>query len=106
MLEEIIKELTATSNDDHITRGVYWPGQKELNTLTESRQFNKINISKRAKQNTARATVGQTSQWQPCWYCGGVHPLRQYAQHIGRHVWCVARWDISRKYAAAKEVGQ
>ena len=29
MLEEIIKELIVMNNDDHITSGVYWLGQKE-----------------------------------------------------------------------------
>ena len=90
MLEEVIKELTATGNDDHITsRGVLaWAKRVEvqraqtavLNILTELRQFNKIEISKRAmedKQDTARALVGQTLQWQPCWHCGRVHPLKQ-----------------------------
>ena len=89
MLEEIIKELTVTSNDDHITSvGVLaWAKRVEvqrvqaavLNTLTESRQFNKIKILKRAKEDkedTTRTLVGQMLQWQPCQYCGRVHPLR------------------------------
>ena len=38
-----------------------------------------------AKEDTTRAPVGQTLHWQPC-------------------VWGVARWDISRKYAAVKEI--
>ena len=59
MLEEIIKELTATINDDHRTsRGVLvWAKRVEtqrvqavvVNTLTESRQFDKVNISKKQK---------------------------------------------------------
>ena len=87
MLEEIIKQLTATNNDDHITRGgvVAWKKRVEvqrahtavLNTLTELRQFNKIKVSKRAKVDTARAPVGQMSQQQQCQYCGGVHLSRQ-----------------------------
>ena len=87
MLEEIIKELTVTSSDDHITSGgvLAWAKRVEvqrvqaavLNTLTESRQFDKIKISKRAKEDTARAVVGWTLQWQPCWYCGRVHQPRQ-----------------------------
>ena len=39
-----------------------------LNTITDLRQF---------KEDTARALVGQTLQWQRYQYCGGVHPLRQ-----------------------------
>ena len=51
MLEEIIKELTATNNDDHLTSGgvLAWVKRVEtqraqaavLNTPTESRQFDK-----------------------------------------------------------------
>ena len=60
MLEEIIKELTATSNDDHITSvGVLaWAKRVKvqrvqaavLNMLTESREFDKVKISKRTKR--------------------------------------------------------
>ena len=60
MLEEIIKEQMATNNDDHITsRGVLaWAKQIEvrraqaavLNTLTESRQFDKVRVSKKTKR--------------------------------------------------------
>ena len=59
MLEEIIKELTATNNDDCITSGgvLAWAKRVEaqraqaavLNTLTELRQFHKIRVLKRAK---------------------------------------------------------
>ena len=76
MLEEIIKELTVTNIDDHITNGgvLAWAkrvdGQRlqaaVLNALTELRQFNKIKVSKRAKEDTARTMVSQTSQQQPC----------------------------------------
>ena len=64
MLEEIIKELTATKNNDHITsRGVLaWAKRVEvqraqaavLNTLTESRQFDKIKLSKRVKESRTK----------------------------------------------------
>ena len=65
--------------------GVYWLGQKSGGTkgtgssvtLTELRQLDKIKVSKRAKEDTARALVGQMMQWQPCQYCGRVHPPRQ-----------------------------
>ena len=70
MLEEIIKELTAINIDDHITSGgvLAWvkrvEGQRAqaavINTLTESRQFDKMKVSKRAKEDTTRAPVGQT----------------------------------------------
>ena len=87
MLEEIIKELRATNNYDHITRGgvLAWAKRVEvqgaqaavLNTLTESRQFDKIKVSKRAREDTTRGPVGQTALWHSCQYCGGVHQLRQ-----------------------------
>ena len=72
MLKEIIKELMATKNDDHITSGgmLAWAMGVEvqraqaavLNTLTESKQFYKIKISKKAKNDKARTPVGQTTQ--------------------------------------------
>ena len=56
MLEEIIKELTVTSNNDHIMSGgvLAWAKRVEvqraeaavLDTLTELRQFNKVKIAK------------------------------------------------------------
>ena len=87
MLEEIIKELTATKNDDHITSGgvLAWAKRVEvqrakaavLNTLTESKQFDKNKISKKAKDDKMRAPLHQTTQHQPCRYCGGIHQPRQ-----------------------------
>ena len=72
MLEEIIKELMATKNDDHITSGgmLAWVKRVEvqraqaviLNTLTESRQFDKVKISRKTKNDIARTPVGQTAQ--------------------------------------------
>ena len=57
ILEEIIKELTTTKNDDHITSGgvLAWAKRVEaqrgqaavLNTLTKLRQFDKIKLSKK-----------------------------------------------------------
>ena len=72
MLEEIIKELMATKNHDHITSGgmLAWAKRVEvqraqaavLNTLTESRQFDKVKISKKTRDDKARAPVNQTTQ--------------------------------------------
>ena len=72
MLEEMVKELTATSNDNHITSGgvLDWAKRVEvqmaqatmLDTLTESKKFEKVKISKRPKEDNARALVGWTSQ--------------------------------------------
>ena len=65
MLEEIIKELMATNNDDHITSGGMlawakwveaWRAQAAvLDSLTESRQFDKIKVSHKARDNKTRA---------------------------------------------------
>ena len=87
MLEEIIKDLKANSNDDHITSGVVlsWAKRVEvqrvqaavLDTLTQLRQSDKVKMLKRPKEDNARAPVGQTSRQQPCLYCAGVHTLRQ-----------------------------
>ena len=72
MLEEIIKELTVTSNDDHIMSGdvLAWAKRVEaqrahaavLDTLTELRQFNKVKIAKIPKGDNARAPVIWMSQ--------------------------------------------
>ena len=94
MLEEIIKELTATNNDDHITsRGV-------------------LAWAKRVEAQRRQAAVLNTLELQLAGYCSSNHVsiVAEYthldnAQCMGRCVWDVARWDISRKYAAAKEVG-
>ena len=87
MFEEIIKELTVTSNDNHIISGgvLAWAKGVEaqraqaamLDTLTESRQFNKVKIAKRPKEDNTRVLVIWMSQQQPCQYCCGVHVLRQ-----------------------------
>ena len=48
-----------------------------LNTLTESRQFDKVKISQKTKDDKARAPVNWTTQLQPCRYCEGTHQPRQ-----------------------------
>ena len=72
MLEEIIKELMATNNDDQITSGdmLAWAKRVEvemtqavvLDLLTESKQFDKIKVSDKARDNKARAPVNQATQ--------------------------------------------
>ena len=72
MLEEIIKELTVTSNHDHIMSGSVpaWAKGVEvqrvqaavLDTLTELRQFDKVKIAKRPKEDNATAPVIWTLQ--------------------------------------------
>ena len=71
MLEEIIKELTTAKNDDHITsEGVLaWAKRVQvqraqaavLNTLTESRQFDKIKISRKMKESKTKIPMHQSS---------------------------------------------
>ena len=83
MLEEIIKELTAARNDDHITSGgvLVWAKNVSmqraqaavLNTLIESRQFHTVKIHKRTKDDITKAPVSWTVQQEPCRYCGGTH---------------------------------
>ena len=72
ILEEIINESIATKNNDRITSGcvLAWAKRVEpqsaqavvLNTLTESKQFDKIKVSDKAKDNKARAPVNQAAQ--------------------------------------------
>ena len=115
MLEEIIKELTATNNDDHITRGgvLAWAKRVEaqrtqatvLNTLTKLRQFNEIKYQKGQRKTLLELQLAR--------HCSGSHVSivveythQDNAQHMGGCVQDVERQDISRKYATAKEVGQ
>ena len=87
MLEEIIKELTATKNDDCITsRGVLaWTKRAEaqraqttlLNMLTEIRQFDKIKIPKKVKYDKTRMPVHWNTLGTLCRYCGRIHHPRQ-----------------------------
>ena len=70
MLKEIIKELTTAKDDDHITSGgmLAWAKRVEvqrvqaavLNTITESRQFDKIKITKKQKEDNTRGPLGPT----------------------------------------------
>ena len=72
MLEEIIKELTTTKDDDWITsKGVLaWAKRVEvqraqaavLNTIMESRQFDKVRVMKKTKEDSTRHALGPTSQ--------------------------------------------
>ena len=70
MLGEIIKELMATKNDDHITSGgvLAWAKRVEaqraqvvaLNTPKESRQFDKVKIYKKTKDDITRTKPDHT----------------------------------------------
>ena len=71
MLEEIIRELTTTKNDDCITNGdeFAWANRVEaqrvqaavLNTVTKSRQFDKIELSKRLQESRTKTSIHQSS---------------------------------------------
>ena len=104
MLEEKIKELTATKNDDCITSGgvLAWTKRVEaqraqatvLNMLTESRQYDKIKISKKVKDDKTRTPVHQTTL-QNCADTVGGSTSQGSAQHMARHVWSAAKQDTS-----------
>ena len=80
------KELMATNNNDHITSGgvLAWDKRVEvqralavvLDSLTESKQFDKIKVSDKVGDKKARAPVNWATQQQLCRYCGGLHQPR------------------------------
>ena len=94
MFEEIIKELTATKNDDHITCGGVLALAKRveaqrdqvavLNILMESRQFDKTKLSQKVEESRATTPMHQSTQKQPCRNCGG-YMSKDNAQHTARH---------------------
>ena len=87
MLKEIIKEVTITQNDDQITSEgmLAWTKRVEaqrtqaavLNTIMELRQFDKVKVVKRPKEDSRRCPLDLTVQQHPCRYCGRMHALRQ-----------------------------
>ena len=72
MLKEVIKELTTSKDDDQITsEGVLaWAKRVEvqrtqvavLNTIMESRQFDKVKVMKKPKENSTRHPLVPTLQ--------------------------------------------
>ena len=105
-LRKSYKKLMATKNDDHITSGCVLACAKRvdaqraqaavLNTLTESKQFHKIKVSDKTKDNKARAPVNWATQWQPCRYCGRIHQLRQCPAYGKMHVECSKVGDFRK----------
>ena len=87
MLDEVIRELTAKSNDEQITsEGVLvWAKRVEaqraqasiFNNITESHQFDRIKMAQKPKSSQARETTNTTSQRWLCTYCSGIHMPRQ-----------------------------
>ena len=84
MLDEIIRELTAKTNDEHVTseRVLAWAKRTEvqrvqatiLNDMTESHQFDKIKMAQKAKrypnetndEHDRSMMPLQILQWDPC----------------------------------------
>ena len=111
LLEEIIKELTATNNDDHITSGgvLAWAKRVEaqkvqaavLNTLKESRQFNKIKVSKRQRKTLLEC------QLAGCCSDSHVSIMAEYtcqdnALNMERHVWGGGKTGHFKKVCCSK----
>ena len=115
MLKEIIKELTTAKNYYCITsRGVLaWAKRVEmqraqvalLNILIESRQFDKIKISRKIKESKTKILMHQSSTpQQPCRYCGGTHPPGQCPAY-GKTYMSATKLDISTEYAKVGKAG-
>ena len=88
MLGEIIKELTVTKSNAHITSGnaLAWAKRAVaqrtqgavMNSITESKEFDKIKVSRSmCKDSPKTPTPSNTPLWQVCRYCSSSHPPRQ-----------------------------
>ena len=87
MLEEIIKELATTRNNDHVTSGgvLAWAKRVEvqraqvavLSIITESRQLDKIKVSRKVSESKTTPVQQNNKSWQPCRYCGMIYLPRQ-----------------------------
>ena len=84
MLCEIIKELTTTKRNDTITieNILSWAMRLEvqrahpavMSTITETKEFDKIRISKYSyKDSPRRSTQSNMPSKQICKYCGNTH---------------------------------
>ena len=61
-----------------------------LNMLTESRQYDKIKISQKVKDDKTRTLVHLATLLQVCRYCGG-STSQGSAQHMAKHVQSTAK---------------
>ena len=77
-----------------------------LNTLTESRQFDKVKISKKKQKMTWLELQLAGPHSNSCVDTVGEHTSQDSAWHMATCVQDVARWDSSKRSAIAKEVGQ
>ena len=113
MLEEIMKELTATKNDDHITSGgiLAWAKRVEvqraqaavLNTLSQN---NLIKSKYQRKQKMTKPELQYTGPHSnSCADTVGESTSQGSAQHTARHVWSVAMKDTSGRSATVEGAG-
>ena len=87
MLEEVIRELTARNNDEQTTSkgvlawakriGVQQVQAAILNDITETCQFNKINMASKTMGRQVRQALKTTLNRWPCRYCSGIHVPQQ-----------------------------
>ena len=109
-----MKELTAANEDEQITsEGVLaWAKRIEvqkaqaavLSTITESKQFDKVKIKKKAKEDNTRCPPGPTAQQPPCRYCGGLNAPRQCLAYSKTCMGCGKSGHFKR-CAEAEETG-
>ena len=88
MLGDIIKELTATKSNNHITNSnvLAWAKKVEaqraqaavMNSITESKAFVKIKVSRLMFKDSPKTPAPSSIPlWQLCRYCGRSHLHRQ-----------------------------
>ena len=87
MLDEVIRELTAKSNNKQTTSEnvsvwakrveAQWAQAAILNDIAESHKFDKTKMAQKPKSSWDRETTHPTSHRWLCRYCGGNHMPRQ-----------------------------
>ena len=87
MLDEVIRELTAKSNNEQTTSEdvlawakrvkVQWAQTAILNDITESHKSDKIKVVQKPKSSQVREKTHTMSHRWPHRYCGGSHTPRQ-----------------------------
>ena len=106
MLDEVIRELTAKSNDEQMTsKGmlawakrveVQWVQATILNDITESCQFNTIKMAQRSKDSQMRQIMSMTGT-----AVGSM--CHDSVQHMGRHAPDAGRQAISGRCAGVRK---
>ena len=110
MLDEMIRELTAKSNDEPMTsEGVLaWAKRVEaqraqvaiMNNITESHQFDRIKMAQKPKSSQDRQQTQHLTNSHADTAVGSTCP--DSAQHMGRDMLDVGRWATSRMCAGAR----